>query len=155
MTSEPRPVPITDEELGELFTFTQDPTQIVEGDGVVTVWALAWFPKHEWAKAIVEWPDLLATSPTDHGDYSKRIEGHLKAAAAREPGSPDVSPLSVEALLAEHGDKAEEPLSRASMAAKVARGGGAIAWPPGRNDPCWCQSGVKYKNCCGPTPAST
>jgi len=22
-------------------------------------------------------------------------------------------------------------------------------WPPGRNDPCWCGSGTKYKKCCG------
>jgi len=24
-----------------------------------------------------------------------------------------------------------------------------IAWPPGRNDPCWCGSRRKYKKCCG------
>ncbi len=23
------------------------------------------------------------------------------------------------------------------------------AWPPGRNEPCWCDSGRKYKKCCG------
>lgn len=154
MTNEPKPVPITEEELGELFTFKQDPSEIVEGDGVVTVWALPWFPKDEWARAIAEWPELLGAMPADHAEYSKQIEGHLKAAAAREPGSPDVSPLNVEALLSAHGDDAGEPLSRANMGAKVARAGGAIAWPPGRNDPCWCESGTKYKNCCGPTPAS-
>ena len=155
MTNDPKPTPITDEELGELFTFTQDPTQVVEGDGVVSVWALAWFPKDEWARAIEQWPELLTTMPADHGDYSKRVEGHLKAAAAREPGSPDVSPLSVDALFAEYGDQAGEPLSRASLGAKIARAGGAIVWPPARNDRCWCQSGAKYKNCCGPAPAST
>jgi hypothetical protein len=26
-------------------------------------------------------------------------------------------------------------------------------WPPGRNEPCWCSSGRKYKKCCGPAPA--
>jgi hypothetical protein len=25
----------------------------------------------------------------------------------------------------------------------------SIAWPPGRNAPCWCASGRKYKKCCG------
>ncbi|WP_405060333.1 SEC-C domain-containing protein [Kribbella sp. NBC_01505] len=24
-----------------------------------------------------------------------------------------------------------------------------VAWPPGRNQSCWCGSGVKYKRCCG------
>jgi len=147
-------VPITEDELGEVFTFTQDPNEIVEGDGVVTAWALAWFPKSEWARATAEWPELLDTHPTDHDAYSTQVEANLKAAAAREPGSPDVAPLSVDVLLAEFGDAAGEPLSRASMGAKVARGGGAISWPPGRNDPCWCQSGRKYKNCCGPVPAA-
>lgn len=23
-----------------------------------------------------------------------------------------------------------------------------IAWPPARNQPCWCGSGIKYKKCC-------
>lgn len=24
-----------------------------------------------------------------------------------------------------------------------------LTWPPARNAPCWCGSGVKYKKCCG------
>ncbi|WP_199234975.1 SEC-C metal-binding domain-containing protein [Kribbella sp. VKM Ac-2568] len=27
--------------------------------------------------------------------------------------------------------------------------GTAVEWPPGRNQPCWCGSGTKYKKCCG------
>ncbi|GAA1711451.1 hypothetical protein GCM10009745_69440 [Kribbella yunnanensis] len=27
--------------------------------------------------------------------------------------------------------------------------GVGVAWPPGRNQACWCGSGVKYKRCCG------
>ena len=31
-----------------------------------------------------------------------------------------------------------------------------IPWPPGRNEPCWCGSGRKYKKCCGaPSSADT
>lgn len=30
--------------------------------------------------------------------------------------------------------------------------GEAIEWPPGRNQGCWCGSGVKYKKCCGWPP---
>ena len=33
-----------------------------------------------------------------------------------------------------------------SLAEQVA----PIEWPPGRNDPCWCGSGAKYKKCCLP-----
>ena len=155
MTTDPEPQPITEEELGELFTFKQDPTAIAEGEGVVTVWALAWFPKDEFARAIVEWPELLDTMPADHDEYSKQVESNLKAAAAKEPGSPDVAPLSVDALLAEYGDEGGEVRSRGTMGANVARSGGAISWPPERNDTCWCGSGIKYKNCCGPVLAAT
>lgn len=154
MNNEPAPKPITEEELGELFTFKQDPTAIVEGEGVVTVWALAWFPEDEWAKAIVLWPELLETMPADHQAYSKLVESNLKAAAARDSGSPDVAPLSVDALVDEYDEDAGDARSRATMGANVARSGGAISWPPGRNDTCWCRSGVKYKNCCGPVPAA-
>ncbi|MGH8987317.1 MAG: SEC-C metal-binding domain-containing protein [Acidimicrobiales bacterium] len=42
--------------------------------------------------------------------------------------------------------------ARSSYAAEIARRGEATPWPPGRNGPCWCGSGRKYKTCCGPVP---
>jgi SEC-C motif len=33
--------------------------------------------------------------------------------------------------------------------------GRRVQWPPARNQPCWCGSGVKYKKCCGgPLPVA-
>jgi hypothetical protein len=32
--------------------------------------------------------------------------------------------------------------------------GSIVEWPPGRNQPCWCGSGVKYKKCCGASTAT-
>ncbi len=32
--------------------------------------------------------------------------------------------------------------------------GPLLEWPPGRNDPCWCGSRVKYKKCCLPRARS-
>lgn len=154
MSNKPQPEPISPEELSELFAFKNDPTQIVEGDGATTAWALAWFPKGEWVKATEKWPDLLDNMPADHQAYSRKIESHLKASAATQPGSPDVSPLSVDTLVERFADNAGEPLSRATMGAELSRKGQAISWPPGRNDQCWCQSGAKYKSCCGPVAAA-
>ncbi len=154
MADDPEPIPISEDELGELFRFRQDPTQIVEGDGVVTAWSFAWFPKDEWTRATELWPDLLDQMPADHDAYSKVIESRLKAAtAAGAAGSPDVSPLHVDELIAEYGDEAGDGRSRAKLSAQVARHGRAISWPPERNDRCWCGSGLKYKVCCGPIPA--
>ena len=155
MTAEPKPEPITAEEIGEMFTMNTDPKVIAAADGVVTAWALAWFPKEEWEKAVELWPELLDTMPEDHTQYSQCVESHLKAAAAAEPGSPDVAPLNVAALIAEYGEKAGELRSRGTMGANIARNGGAIPWPPERNDRCWCGTGQKYKNCCGPTPVAS
>jgi len=48
--------------------------------------------------------------------------------------------------------------TRAGYAAEQARTrpDGLIAWPPDRNQPCWCHSGRKYKKCCGhPTALNT
>ena len=47
-----------------------------EREGKITVWALAWFPKDEWAKAIQRWPELLDTMPTDHAAYSRKVEAN-------------------------------------------------------------------------------
>jgi uncharacterized protein YecA (UPF0149 family) len=134
----------------ELFDFDSE----TEREGKVTVWALAWFPKDEWARAIELWPALLDTMPADHADYSRKVESHLKASAAGEQGSPDVAPLNVDDLVAEYGDEGGDARFRGTMGANVARSGGAIPWPPTRNDACWCQSGRKYKVCCGPELAA-
>jgi uncharacterized protein YecA (UPF0149 family) len=65
-----------------------------------------------------------------------------------------VAPIVVEdfvAWCAEHEEDPEE--ARASYAVHLTTDGEVIAWPPGRNEPCWCGSGRKYKKCCGPAPA--
>lgn len=46
------------------------------------------------------------------------------------------------------GDPTEED-TRAAYAEEVVAAGGGIAWPPARNDRCWCGSAAKYKKCCG------
>jgi uncharacterized protein YecA (UPF0149 family) len=62
-----------------------------------------------------------------------------------------VAPLQVEEILEYARAHDMEPDSdeiRPTLAAEKARTGNAIAWPPGRNEPCWCGSGRKYKQCC-------
>ena len=46
---------------------------------------------------------------------------------------------------------------RARTALRDARPGGpqVIGWPPGRNQPCWCRSGRKYKKCCAAPALAT
>jgi tetratricopeptide (TPR) repeat protein len=57
-------------------------------------------------------------------------------------------------LQREGGDPAEES-TRLSYATRARELGHTLPWPPGRNQPCWCASGQKYKKCCGRPAAST
>ena len=121
-----------------------------------TVVSLAWFPRGEWEKATVAWPDLVEDLPADHGAYSHRIEARLKRLARAFTGHPiRVSPMTVDDLIDFCPPDGEDPgtgEARSSYAAEIARRGATLPWPPGRNAPCWYGSGRKYKACCGPAP---
>jgi hypothetical protein len=115
--------------------------------------ALAWFPADQWPIALERWPDLREDEPEDHVEYSRRMEGRLKSFANVLSGHRSgVAPISVIELEASAGERAGTAEGRAGFAAELCREGRAIAWPPNRNDPCWCGSGRKYKQCCGPEP---
>lgn len=117
--------------------------------------SLAWFPPDEWAEARQRWPELRENMPEDHTEYSHHIEAQLKRYAPLFPGdSPSVSPLTVEELVSTEGDRAGTGEARSRLAAELARTDRALRWPPGRNQPCWCGSGQKYKKCCGPVAAA-
>lgn len=129
------------------------PRQRLAGPALLSV---AWFPRPEWARAIEAWPDLLAELPADHGAYSHEIEARIKRIVRADVGCPlQVAPLSVEGLVAycdAHDEAPGTAEGRAAYAAELSRLGEGVPWPPGRNDPCWCRSGRKYKGCCGPVP---
>ena len=124
--------------------------------------AVAWLPADEYAEWRQRWPDL-ADSPLLHGDegepvshtvYCRRMERRLRAHS--EAGVARLSIVSVRAdefrpWMAENAPYEPDPSQlRAQYAADVARDPSrTVPWPPGRNDPCWCGSGRKYKKCCG------
>jgi hypothetical protein len=127
--------------------------------------AVGWFPEAEWALAVERWPALLDELPPEHVAYLLTLESRLRTIVAQAPGVCLVTvPLTVEKLearaAAEDGDAADPEL-RGRLAIELVVGGDGVDWPPGRNDPCWCGSGAKYKRCCGssrgapPAPAAT
>jgi tetratricopeptide (TPR) repeat protein len=59
----------------------------------------------------------------------------------------DLEGLAEHALLAELDPGSRE--ARDSYARQLVSRGKGTAWPPGRNEPCWCGSERKYKKCCG------
>ena len=124
--------------------------------------ALAWLPADEYAAWPQRWPDLSDSAllhdadgePVDHATYCRRMEGRLRA--HREAGMSRLSVVAVRSVeftpwaAANAADEPDPAQLRAQYAADVARDPSRrITWPPGRNEPCWCGSGRKYKKCCG------
>jgi tetratricopeptide (TPR) repeat protein len=121
--------------------------------GADTPVATPYFPPGEFALAIEAWPGFGEDWREDgHAGYALELDRRMREIAPNAPRRPVVVPLTV-ALVRERSaangldDDAAE--ARARAAYEVAQEGGAVAWPPGRNDACWCGSARKYKKCCG------
>lgn len=118
--------------------------------GAVAV-AMAWFPSGEYEKAIELWESLAEDwAGVAHPDYCRRMDGHIKWMRAHGVHVRAVAPIVVDKFVEWCEERGEDPdNARAGYAADRYRLGGGIDWPPGRNEPCWCGSGRKYKRCCG------
>jgi len=119
--------------------------------------AMAWFPAGEYEQAIERWESLAEDwAEVPHPDYCRRMDGHIKWMRAHGVDVRAVAPIVVDEFVKwcdERGDDPED--ARAAYAADRYRLGGGIDWPPGRNEPCWCGSGRKYKKCCGLAQAAS
>jgi len=114
-------------------------------------YTVAWFPREEIALALDRWPSL-ADDLEDPGAYCAIIESRLRDLRAATGRVPSVAPLTVEGLVEfgeANGLDPETREARSRFAAELGSRDEVVAWPPGRNDPCWCGSGRKYKRCCG------
>jgi tetratricopeptide (TPR) repeat protein len=111
------------------------------------------FAAEVFPAALKAWPEFAGDwTGRDHGAYARELDGRMRAVAPTAPRHPVVVSLTVaevEAVARGHGIDPDSAEARARTAYEAAQGGRAIAWPPGRNEPCWCGSGAKYKRCCG------
>lgn len=107
--------------------------------------------------AVLYWPpeefaELQRGRPTwypgtTHLEHRREVQRAL-----RQHPAPAVVIGSIGALVdfaASRGIPPGGRSAREEFAAEAARRGLATAWPPGRNDACWCGSDRKYKKCCG------
>jgi tetratricopeptide (TPR) repeat protein len=120
--------------------------------------ALAWFPAADYPQALTRWPELTtegaAKGAKDHTDYNRALQRTLQDYTAAGAGRLFIAPLHIEPYLDWCTQQERDPAlpgSRANYAASLAhqRDPSLIAWPPERNQRCWCESGRKYKQCCG------
>ncbi|GAB2812062.1 hypothetical protein GCM10022221_06970 [Actinocorallia aurea] len=96
-----------------------------------------------------------------HGKAKERQETYFREvelgwrASSREAGVSRLTVLpqrvdDVLAFAAARGLDATDQETRLDQLREAAEtGASTFTWPPGRNEPCWCASGRKYKKCCG------
>ena len=121
--------------------------------GADTPVATPYFPPEEFALAVGAWPSFAGDwGEGGHAAYAWELDRRMRAVAPNAPRHPVVVALTVAAVRersAANGLDDDAAEARARAAYEIAQEGGAITWPPGRNDPCWCRSLNKYKKCCG------
>ncbi|WP_444960367.1 SEC-C metal-binding domain-containing protein [Nocardiopsis sp. M1B1] len=100
---------------------------------------------------------LLTEQAAEHGadTYYRAAERSLRERDREHPGTPRSVVLhGVEDIVefAERSglDPADDGTALAWSDLELTEGDPRLrSWPPGRNEPCWCGSGRKYKKCCG------
>lgn len=114
-------------------------------------YAVAWYPRDQIGAALERWPSL-AGDLEDPDAYCNIIEARLREVRSETGRVPSVAPLEVDAVVqfaSEHSLDPDSGSARSRLAAMLGSRGETVPWPPGRNEPCWCGSGRKYKRCCG------
>jgi tetratricopeptide (TPR) repeat protein len=115
---------------------------------------VAWLSEADEQAARERWPGwvdgLVVDEPFD--ERRVRMEHHLRERRAQGDGPLVVVMIGLDDYAAWCAENGYEPIDRRSRSSfvEVRRAlGEGRPWPPGRNEPCWCGSGRKYKRCCG------
>lgn len=106
------------------------------------------FRRSERAEASRRWPDVFEESDAEYYPAAERRWRELA-----ESGIPAIrlvtpSIAELEKFAADTGGSVTDSAIRTRYA-ELAAPEETVPWPPGRNAPCWCGSGGKYKKCCG------
>ncbi len=126
----------------------------------VTAVSVAWLPAGDYERALELWPDFAGSDlvtgpdgPVAQPLYCWRMQQKLVELA--EAGFLGLAVAAIRvapftAWCAEQGQEPDSSDARAEYAAHLTARGDhdVIAWPPGRNQQCWCDSGCNYKKCC-------
>ncbi|RQX02919.1 SEC-C domain-containing protein [Micromonospora inaquosa] len=119
---------------------------------------LLFWPRAEFDRLLSEHPTLAEVYGPDWDAHRARLEKELVRLTGAGQAGLGVFGATVAGLHAFAGRGDGDPTDaaiRAGYAAEVsARPSARIAWPPERNDACWCGSGLKYKKDCLPRSRS-
>lgn len=117
------------------------PTQLV---------ALHW-PASEFDRLVERWPSMREDYGDEHAEHAGYVERTVRRLAEQGVRMVigDGSVAEYVEFAARKGNDPVESATRAAYGAHLGYLQRTRPWPPGRNEPCWCGSGKKYKKCCG------
>ncbi|MEO3822678.1 SEC-C domain-containing protein [Actinomadura sp. B10D3] len=113
----------------------------------------SFFVRPDVARAFAEGL-VHGTAPTDAASYFREVERGWRASSDEAGASKlRILPTRVDDILKYASDRGRDPKDQQTRADhlldRVREGAVTLDWPPERNAPCWCDSGRKYKKCCG------
>lgn len=105
------------------------------------------------AEAHDRWPSLLEDRPaTDLMHERERQNREMTADGDLQVVMVMITPDDLADFAGRTGGDPLDKATRNALLVERFDAGHGQVWPPERNAPCWCGSGVKYKKCCG-TPS--
>jgi SEC-C motif len=126
-----------------------------EGEDVLVFW-----PRDDFAQLLRRWPELAERLGADWDEHRADLERTLVELSGSSASPPLLLAASVDGLIAFAAELDEDDFGPGGspepgnpdvmLAYAEDLEGPVLAWPPGRNDACWCGSGLKYKKCCLP-----
>ncbi|WP_330466034.1 SEC-C domain-containing protein [Micromonospora zamorensis] len=113
---------------------------------------LLFWPQAEFNALLLRWPALADSYPASWDEHRAQTERALVDASGLGGADLGVVIGSVAGLSAFAEREGSDPTDEETQDeyADSLTGPDLRAWPPGRNDACWCGSGAKYKKCCLP-----
>lgn len=115
--------------------------------------AVMYWPEHEFSQLLGRWPELKRVYGSDWDEHRQLVELTLTAQSASGRPRLGLFAGSVDDLADFVHREDSDPTDDAERQRYVDQALSQqqpVAWPPSRNDPCWCGSDRKYKKCCRP-----
>jgi tetratricopeptide (TPR) repeat protein len=123
------------------------------GDAQPTGQGVMFWPHAEFDRVLLRWPEFADVFGHTWDDHRADLEKALTVWTESGQSGFRLFPGAADGLaehISRHGGDPMDADVRAGYARQLEGHVPAVAWPPGRNDACWCGSAAKYKKCCLP-----